>query len=525
MTAAISLDEILARYQALPAKVQKQIRDDAFAATSTMKWLPNPGPQTEAYYSKADCLLYGGEPGGGKSQLILGLAFNEHKRSLIMRREYGDLDRLVEDALKIHGSRDGFNGSPPPRLRISDEQVINFRAAHRVGDEQGTMGQGRDFLGIDEATHFAESQIRFLMGWVRTDIPGQRCRTVLATNPPLTAAGLWVNQMFAPWLDPNYPNPAVPGELRWVVSDEDGKDFWVSGPDDFIEVRGKVIRPVSRTYIPSSVKDNPHYAGTDYERQLDNMSEPWRSLLMGGFQSGFKDDAYQVIYTDWVKAAMARWDKNPPEGVGMSAIGIDPALGGDDQTTFARRYGHWYDDIITVPGKETSDPVQTAGRAIALMRNNCTLVVDVIGIGSGCYSHLKQHVSNVDIVGLNVAEASGKRSRDGKYRFANKRSEMWWKFREALEPNLGEPIALPPDQELLADLTAPIFSLNKSGILIESKDDIRKRLGRSTDKADAVIMAWAYGESSVSARIRVHNNPGRMPKINLGHADLKRRRG
>jgi hypothetical protein len=154
-----------------------------------MKWVPNPGPQTDAYFSKADVLLYGGEPGGGKSQLILGLAFNEHQKSLIMRREYGDLDGIIGDALKIHGSRDGFNGSPPPKLRINERQVISFAAAHRVGDEQGQMGKGRDLIGIDEATHFAKSQIRFLMGWNRTDDPNQRCRVVLATNPPLSPRG------------------------------------------------------------------------------------------------------------------------------------------------------------------------------------------------------------------------------------------------------------------------------------------------------------------------------------------------
>jgi hypothetical protein len=36
--------------------------------------------------------------------------------------------------------------------------------------------------------------------------------------------------MFAPWLDDRYPYPAKPGELRWVVSDENGKDRWVDGP-------------------------------------------------------------------------------------------------------------------------------------------------------------------------------------------------------------------------------------------------------------------------------------------------------
>jgi hypothetical protein len=289
------LSEIIGKLTELSPEVLGAVRQDTLAHTTAVKWVPNPGPQTEAYFSEADVLLYGGEPGGGKSQLVLGLAFECHRRSLVMRREYGDLDRLVEDALKIHGSRAGFNGSPPPKLKVSEDQIIDFAAAHRVGEEQGQMGKGHDLLAVDEATHFAESQIRFLMGWVRTEYPEQRCRTVLATNPPLTAEGLWVIKMFAPWLDPRYPNPAKEGELRWVVSDEDGNDLWVDGPEDVREIRGKRVRPTSRSYIHSSVRDNPWYASTDYERQLDAMPEPYRSLLMGGFKTSFKDQPNQVI--------------------------------------------------------------------------------------------------------------------------------------------------------------------------------------------------------------------------------------
>lgn len=127
---------------ALPAEKRKALAEMPAVKARLGKWQPNPGAQAEAYYCKADCLLYGGQPGGGKSSLILGLAFNEHKRSFIMRREYGDLERLIEDALKINGTREGFNGSPPPRLRTADGRLVYFRAAHRVGDEQGTMGQG-----------------------------------------------------------------------------------------------------------------------------------------------------------------------------------------------------------------------------------------------------------------------------------------------------------------------------------------------------------------------------------------------
>ena len=86
-----TLEELESRFDALSPKAQRAFIEDA-KATVPQVWVPNEGPQTEAYFSEADCLLYGGEPGGGKSQLILGLAFNCHRRSLIMRRQYGDLD-------------------------------------------------------------------------------------------------------------------------------------------------------------------------------------------------------------------------------------------------------------------------------------------------------------------------------------------------------------------------------------------------------------------------------------------------
>ena len=184
---------------------------------------------------------YGGSPGAGKSQFLLDRAFTRHRTSFIMRRQYGDLSALIDDAIKLHGSRDGFNASPPPRLRINEDRVIHFRAAHLPSDVASTMGQARDILGIDEATQFTEAMVRFLMDWVRSAVEGQRCRTVLATNPPLSAEGLWFVRMFAPWLDPGFRDPAGSGELRWVVTDAEGRDEWVGGPDDVRVVNGLVF--------------------------------------------------------------------------------------------------------------------------------------------------------------------------------------------------------------------------------------------------------------------------------------------
>lgn len=495
--------ECLQRIRSLPsAERAKAVRK--FSAKRD-KWTPNEGPQAEAYFSEADVLLYGGEPGGGKSQLILGLAFNQHKRSLIMRRQYGDLDRLVEDALKIHCSRQGFNGSPPPKLRISNEQIIDFAAAHRVGDEQGQMGKGRDLLGIDEATHFAESQIRFLMGWNRTDDPNQRCRTVLATNPPLSPEGLWVNSMFAPWLDPTYPRPAKPGELRWVISDDDGKDTWVDGPGEYpVMVAGKrkMVKAMSRTYIPASVSDNPFYMASGYQTQLDNMPEPFRSLLLGGFQTAFKDAPNQVIPTAWVKAAMARWTPRPPDGIPMCAIGVDASGGGEDPMVLAQRYDGWYAPLIEVPGKSIPQDragTYAAGIVISNRRDRAGVVVDMGGgYGGPMYEHLK--ANDIDVVGHKGSEGSHARTKDKQLKFFNMRSQVIWRFREALDPDQpgGSPIALPDDPVLLADLTAPTLDMAFNGIKVEAKEKIVERLGRSTNNGDAVVMAWSYGPKAIT---------------------------
>lgn len=519
----MNLQEVLDRVNSLSDKDQKAVVEDAVAATKHMRWIPNPGPQTEAYLSDADCLLYGGEPGGGKSQLLLGLAFNCHERSLIMRREYGDLERIIDDALKINGGRNGFNGSPPPRLRISDKKVINFRAAQRVGDEQGTMGQGRDLLAVDEATHFAESQIRFMMGWVRTETEGQRCRTVLATNPPLTAEGLWVNSMFAPWLDLKYPKPAKPGELRWVISNQEGKDEWVDGPNDTRVVNGKTLRPTSRTYIPASVKDNPYYAATDYERQLDAMPEPYRSLLMGGFKTTFKDADFQVIPTAWIMAAEARWKPDGFKDFAMTAMGFDPAGGGADAAELAWRHGGWYAPLITAKGEDTADGSAAAATVTRYRRDSAPVVVDVGG-GYGGAVTLRLKDNGIAHVGFNGAGASLARTKDGQLRFANKRAEAWWKFREELDPDQqgGSAICLPPDPELRADLAAPTYEVGARGILIEAKEDIRKRLGRSPGKGDAAVMCLSEGNAA--QRKLLARSGSLQTTANRGFEHLKTRR-
>src|SRR3990167_1188164 len=506
------LDEILARLGALAPDELQKVAADTSAARRIVgmdRWIPTVGPQAEAYASQADVLLFGGEPGGGKSHLALGLAFTQHKRSLILRRQYTDLTGLIDDAIKIHGSRNGFNGSPPPRLTVNPEHFIDFGACARIGDEHHWMGRPHDLIVPDEATQFAEMQLRFLMGWLRHEDPKQRCRVLMPTNPPLTAEGLWVLQMFAPWLDDKYPYPAMPGELRWVITDEYGKDEWVDGPEDVREVmvggRMKIVRPLSRSFIPSSVDDNPYYAAGSYRSNLDAMAEPHRSILLGRFKTTFKDQPNQVIPTAWVKEAQARWTRRPPDEVPMCAIGVDCSGGGDDPMVLAIRHDYWFAPLVEVEGKDIPmdrSGAHCGGIIVSYRRDNAIVTVDLGGgYGGPTYEHLK--ANQVDVKGFKGAEKTNRRSRDKKLAFPNKRSAALWLFREDLDPGQpgGSQIALPDDPVLLADLTSPKFEPTPTGIRVENKEDVVDRLGRSTDRGDAVVMSWWEGPKATTSAL------------------------
>lgn len=506
-----------------PHELEKLALETASSAKAlgVDKWVPTVGPQAEAYHSKADVLLFGGEPGGGKSQLGLGLAFNEHKRTLILRRQYTDLGGLIDDAIKIHGTREGFNGQPPPRLTLGPGHFIDFGACARVGDEQHWMGKAHDLIVPDEGTQFAQMQIRFLMGWLRHEDQRQRTRVLIPTNPPLSAEGQWVLEMFAPWLDDRYPYPAKPGELRWVITDEAGKDRWVEGPQA-VMMGGRLVTPLARSFIPSSVSDNPYYSAGSYRSMLDAMAEPHRSILLGKFKTSFKDQPNQVIPTAWIKAAQEKWTAEPPADVPMCAIGVDCSGGGEDPMVLAARHDGWYAEPVEVPGKEI--PMSRSGSycggiIVGHRRDNALVVVDLGGgYGGPTFEHLK--ANGIETNGFRGAEGTKRRSKDGKLSFTNKRSAALWIFREALDPGQpgGSPIRLPDDPLLVADLTAPTFEPTPNGIKVESKKDVCDRLGRSTDRGDAVVMAWFEGPKESTSALEwldqkiFKRGLGRMPQ-------------
>ncbi|WP_197737296.1 terminase large subunit domain-containing protein [Aquicella siphonis] len=432
-------------------------------------------------------MFYGGSAGAGKSFLLLLLARYQHTRSIIFRREYPQLKGIEEESYKLFSDIGRYNHSEKV-WRLNDGRYIEFGAVQLEKDKEKYQGRAHSLKCFDEITHFSKSQFQFLIGWTRSTDPNERCRIVCTGNPPTSAEGDWVIDYWAPWLDEKYPNPAAPGELRWFTT-LDGRDVEVASGEPFLH-NGTWIKPLSRTFIPGKVDDNPYLANTNYKANLQALPRELREkMLEGRFTSSREDHAQQVIPSAWVQAAQARWRERPKPNMPMTCMGVDVARGGDDRTVLTPRYGNYFGEQHVYPGTATPDGPAVA--ALVLERiEYCTFInIDVIGCGSSAYDSLK--AMQVKVYPLNSAAGTEGRDKNDMFGFYNKRAEWWWRLREALDPENGEELALPPSRELLSDLTAPRWQMSLRGVQIEKKEDIIKRIGRSPDLGDSLVYANA----------------------------------
>lgn len=455
-------------------------------------WTPLPGPQTAALESEADELFYGGAAGGGKTDLLLGLAGTRHHRSIIFRRIFPSLRGIIERSREVYNaggathSKDSYNESLHI-WRLRDGRMVEFGAMQYDKDKENYRGRPHDLYAWDELPEFTEAQFRFVNAWNRSTRKGQRRRVVATGNPPTSAEGEWVIHYWSPWLDPNHPNPAEPGELRWFARlDDEDVEVESGAPFDY---KGETVEPRSRTFIPARLSDNPILEATGYRSVLQGLPEPLRSqVLYGDFSVGIQDNPWQIIPTEWVRAAQERWkqQEQPPT---LTALGVDVARGGKDKTVLAPRYGTYFAPLKKYAGKETPDGQSVAGLVfVALGNSDAPVMFDVIGVGSSAYDLSKEAVN---AHAVNFAGSSDATDKSGKLGMANLRAECYWKFREALDPVSGDGLALPPDPELLADLTTPRWMVRARGIQVESKEDIIERIGRSPDCGDAVTLTFA----------------------------------
>lgn len=457
--------------------------DDSF------DWQPFPGrPQEAAYHCTADVIGFGGAAGGGKTDLALGKAFTRFYRSIIFRREYPRLRAVIDRGDQIQDGRCRYVAGEKKHWRTPDGRTVELGAVEHEHNKVNYKGRPHDFIVFDEADEFPESVIRFITGWLRTERPDIKPQVLLTFNPPTTPEGEWIVRYFAPWIDPNYQGQrAQSGEWRWFVTVGD-QDVEVSDGQPVI-IEGQEYTPQSRVFIRAQVEDNPVYMATGYDKQLESLPEPLRSQLRySDFSTTVRDDQWQAIPTDWIIQAQNRYLENRAPDTNLLAVGVDPSRGGSDETVICLLKLARF-DLLTYAGQSVPNGAIAAKLVSdAIGTDNPPIAVDVIGIGSSVYDHLAA-MPNIEVYAINVGEASNARDKTGRYEFFNLRSQLVWQLREMLDPTSGHNLELPPDVQLRNDLRAPRYSVVGGKIKIESKDDIRRRIGRSPDRGDAVMLA------------------------------------
>ncbi len=294
------------------------------------------------------------------------------------------------------------------------------------------------------------------------EAPGVKPDIVEGTKA-LTSSGnahtLWIgnpidqtDHFFKSFHDPN-----IPDYCKFKVSAFDTPNF--TGENVSEEVKEKLI---NRQWVE------------DRKKEWGENSPLYQSKVLAEFPEGGEN---QIITLKECEDARNR----QIEPSGEKELGVDVARFGSDLTVYTPIQGNVIFAQITESKKDT---MEVAGHIRNMMDNEGFICakIDVIGIGAGVVDRLSEQrlSSRNDIIGINSAEKAFNSEK-----YYNRRTEMWFDAKEWLKEG-----KIPNDDNLIADLTAPLFTFTSKGqYKMESKEETKKRLGRSPDRGDSAVMA------------------------------------
>ena len=191
-----------------------------------------------------------------------------------------------------------------------------------------------------------------------------------------------------------------------------------------------------------------------------------------------------------------------PEGTAV-VWGLDVARYGDDASVLCIRKNR---HLVSLQSWKKLSLMELSGRVLDLLNTTDEppdeILVDSIGLGAGVLDRLRE--LDIPARGVNVSESPAMADR-----YANLRAELW----DLTKQWFNEEVQIPNDDSLIADLTAPRYSFNSSGkMIVESKAETKKRLGRSTDFADSLVLTFASSAAGASGQYR-RKNRGRRRNV------------
>lgn len=288
----------------------------------------------------------------------------------------------------------------------------------------------------------------------------------------------------------------------------------------------KVIRPEEKTDID---------ADFFWEGQWFRPNDIFRAKVLGRFPRVSTD---VLVPQEWIEVANKRWKEAQADAImdrsgnkGSTAqvemmtkplrLGVDVAGMGRDASAFVYRHGRYVEKIEKFHGSGGANHMEITGNVVIILRNKTNTFngqyaqsfIDTIGEGAGSYSRLLEineeaptkkelpiHAHSVK--SSQAAEWEGRALTDatGQYKFLNMRAYLYWAVRDWLNPDNKTEAMLPEDPELEQELTETKWKFRSDGkIQIEGKDELKKRIKRSPDKADALANTF-YPEPDIDPR-------------------------
>lgn len=259
----------------------------------------------------------------------------------------------------------------------------------------------------------------------------------------------------------------------------------IPGQVDYEWVKDKV-----ENWCTSISEHEKNESEGDFQFEIDGLtkwyrpSDKFRIKVRGMFPKVSEDT---LIPLEWVEIANANWERRE---ISMSnnRYGADVAGMGRDNSVLCSRVENYVYPFESYTGTDPTSHMQFTGviknRLFNKLDSYC--FIDTIGEGAGIYSRLSEQGINNAISCKFSENAKGLKDHSGQYEFENMRAYLFWCARDWLNPSINPGAALPPDDEFLQEATEIKWKFKSDGkVIIEPKEDIKKRIGRSTDKFDS----------------------------------------
>lgn len=225
-----------------------------------------------------------------------------------------------------------------------------------------------------------------------------------------------------------------------------------------------------------------------FKKQLFRPNDLFRVKVLGMFPKVSED---VLIPYEWIEIANENWRRLQEDNFiprKSCKLGVDVAGMGRDDSVLCPRYGNYVPEFEAHQSAGTADHMHVAGMTSKYLDKKGTKAfIDTIGEGAGVFSRL-QELGYKNAFSCKFSEsARGLNDITGEYTFANMRAYLFWAVRDWLNPKNGFGPALPPCDKLMEEATETHWKFQSNGsIIIEAKEEIKKRIKRSPDWFDAL---------------------------------------